>query len=295
MRARGRRQPQILLAVDRSVRPEALRQAGTVARALEGHLDLWIIVETLDEVRAVLPQLQYHLGILEESTSDLDGQVKKGLAADIMRDLGEREYDLVILAFRGRRGLKKIFPRPEALSILHHAKVHYLILWGRGRTIRRVLFCTGGSPYGQQAAEFGAQIAAPLGASATLLYVAETEPTLFVRQPQEPREPREAREPLEIADAQVKGRVEETRQMLQEAGLEVEVKVRHGKVAREILAEAISGRYDLIVLGSHGMGGIRSYILGSVSEEVVKGARIPILVVRAQEKRKLWRRLLGLQ
>lgn len=253
---------------------------------MNAHLDFWIIVETLDEVRSALPLLQERLAVLQEIAPDVEGQVKKGLAADIMRDIREGEYDLAILRFRGRRGLKKVFPRAEALSILHHARVNYLILWGRGRELGKFLFCTAGSPYGRQAVEFGARIAAPLGAQATVLYVAETEPALFLRR---------QRVPQEIEDSEARRALNGASETLEKLGIEAEAKVRYGKVSSQILAEASSGDYDIIVMGSHGMGGVRRFILGSVTEEVVKRSRIPVLVVRAQEERKLWRRFLGLK
>ncbi len=56
--------------------------------------------------------------------------------------------------------------------------------------------------------------------------------------------------------------------------------------------EAFLGRYDLIIMGSQGMGGVKRFNLDNVSEEVVKRAKIPVLVVRAREKRRGWRRIL---
>lgn len=244
---------------------------------MDAELDFWIIVETLDEMRSTVPLLQKEMAFLKEIAPDVKAEVKKGLAAEIMSGIRERDYDLVILGFRGRRGLKKVFPRAEVLSILHHARVNFLILWGKGRELKSFLFCTGGSPYAQQAVEFGSRIAASLGARATLLYVAETEPALFLEGRQEEHE---------ILDPQVRKAFEAALETLRKAGIEAEAKVRYGKVADQILAEASAGNHDLIVMSSHGMGGIRRFLLGSVSEEVVKRARIPILIVRAKEKRR---------
>lgn len=276
----------ILLAVDTAVGEAALTYAGAIATALNLPLDLWMIVETVDEVRSALPLLQERLSILQGVTPDVGGQVKRGLAADIMRNINGSDYELAMLSFTGRRGLKKIFPRAEVVSILHHARVNYLVHWGRKKELKRILFCTGGSPYGQQAVEFGARIATQLQAEATLLYVAETEPSLFLRR---------APEPEEIEDPNLKRALDEALLTLKNEGVEAELTVRHGKVANQILAEASPGKHDLVVLGSHGMGGIRSFILGSVSEEVVKRARVPVLIVRAQERRKFWHRFLGLK
>jgi nucleotide-binding universal stress UspA family protein len=276
----------VLLATDRAVDEGSLKCAARVVQALDAHMDFWIIVETVDEMKSVLPLLRKEMEVLRGIAPDVEAEVRKGLAAEIMSGIREGEYDLVVLLFRGRRGLKKVFPRAEVLSILHHARVNFLILWGKGRELKRFLFCTGGSPYGQQAVEFGARIASALKAEATLLCVAETEPTLYLEG---------GRDRPQIQDRNVRRAIDKALDTLEKAGVRVEVRTRYGKVADQILAEATASNCDLIVMGSHGMGGIRRFILGSVSEEVARRARIPVLIVRAREERTFWRRVLHLR
>ena len=52
-----------------------------------------------------------------------------------------------------------------------------------------------------------------------------------------------------------------------------------GRPAREIVKAARQGRADLIVMSTHGLSGMRRLMLGSVTEEVLKTATIPVLVV----------------
>jgi nucleotide-binding universal stress UspA family protein len=52
-----------------------------------------------------------------------------------------------------------------------------------------------------------------------------------------------------------------------------------GRPAREIVKAARQRRADLIVMGSHGLSGVQRLMLGSVTEEVLKTAAIPVLVV----------------
>lgn len=55
---------------------------------------------------------------------------------------------------------------------------------------------------------------------------------------------------------------------------------RSGDPATEIIGAAKAADADLIVIGSRGLGGIGGLILGSVSERVLHGSPVPVLVVR---------------
>jgi nucleotide-binding universal stress UspA family protein len=61
------------------------------------------------------------------------------------------------------------------------------------------------------------------------------------------------------------------------------VEMVQGNAAITILAYAEERNMDLIVLGSRGLGGVREFVLGSVSHQVVQQARIPVLVVKTPE------------
>ncbi len=65
-----------------------------------------------------------------------------------------------------------------------------------------------------------------------------------------------------------------------EAGLTVESRVVSGNPASEILECAEAEACDLIVMSTHGMGTVKRFLLGSVTNKVVHHARIPVLVVR---------------
>jgi ACR3 family arsenite efflux pump ArsB/nucleotide-binding universal stress UspA family protein len=56
--------------------------------------------------------------------------------------------------------------------------------------------------------------------------------------------------------------------------------VQIGKPAQRIMDTAISGHYDLVIMGTHGHSKFEDVMLGSVAREVVHGCTVPVMVVR---------------
>jgi nucleotide-binding universal stress UspA family protein len=62
----------------------------------------------------------------------------------------------------------------------------------------------------------------------------------------------------------------------------VETRLLVGDAASEIARLAGDGRYDLVVIGTHGRTGVKRLVLGSVAEHVVRSAPVSVLVIRAK-------------
>jgi nucleotide-binding universal stress UspA family protein len=68
---------------------------------------------------------------------------------------------------------------------------------------------------------------------------------------------------------------------LQAEGLAVKTSVWYGAPAASIASAAEAIKADLIVMNSHGRSGLGRLVLGSVAEQVLRGTRTPILLLRA--------------
>jgi nucleotide-binding universal stress UspA family protein len=62
-------------------------------------------------------------------------------------------------------------------------------------------------------------------------------------------------------------------------GLRVKLIVKTGQPFTEIMTTAADEKVSIIVLGSHGRSNIGEMLLGSVSENVIRHARVPVLVI----------------
>jgi len=122
----------------------------------------------------------------------------------------------------------------------------------------RLLLCTDGSSYAEQAAQFGALIAHAAPGDVVLLGIAESRGA-------------EAR----VAAAQAR-----LRETLAAALPGLTLKTRFGRAAEQILAESGEAHYDLIVIGSRGRRGLTRFLLGSTAATLAKHCRAPLLIVK---------------
>jgi nucleotide-binding universal stress UspA family protein len=75
--------------------------------------------------------------------------------------------------------------------------------------------------------------------------------------------------------------VTELAKRLQEAGARAEGKVRYGDPVEEILDHVAWDHIDLIAMATHGRTGLTRVVMGSVAEQVLRRAPVPMLLLRA--------------
>lgn len=86
---------------------------------------------------------------------------------------------------------------------------------------------------------------------------------------------------LAAAKAEAGTALESAQKMLEAAGASTNTMVVEGhSIHRSILETAQALGADLVVMGSHGRRGIEKLVLGSVTQRVLAGIHLPVLVVR---------------
>ena len=143
-------------------------------------------------------------------------------------------------------------------------------------SFRKILVAVESEPVAAHAADVGAELARALGAEMAFVHVVDSSlgyPTDIGVPPNEL---------IALAKQEAKKLVNDFRQRLspQSAALEF---IPVGGPATEIVNAAKEWPADLIVIGSHGRGGLQRALLGSVAEGVMRHAPCPVMVVRAKE------------
>jgi nucleotide-binding universal stress UspA family protein len=151
--------------------------------------------------------------------------------------------------------------------------------------LRRLLVPLDGSPLAMQALPLATELAAASGAHLILLRALQVGAPIDQPAPllsdERPRLPGDTY--LE-ASSQVFAELQALADQLHERhGVVVACNVRPGPAAEAILEEAEQRDVDMVVMATHGYGGLRRWALGSVADKVLHGGETPLLLVRASE------------
>lgn len=147
--------------------------------------------------------------------------------------------------------------------------------------MKKILVAFDGSKHAQSTLDFALDLAEKCSASVTVLSVSHhsTTPIGMITTPV----------PGEILETYSKELMDSTAKVLSNAvekareekpNLDINPKLMEGRPADTIVQVAEDEKFDLIVIGSRGLSGIKRFFLGSVSNEVVNQAKCPVLVVK---------------
>lgn len=144
---------------------------------------------------------------------------------------------------------------------------------------RRLLVPTDFSVPSEHAWAVARGLAASLAAEVVLLHVVVDTPLYS----EGPFSGSRVRTVHDSARAWSEAKLEEWASAARGAGVPVRVAVREGVAHREILQAVADEGADLVVIGTHGRGGMERALIGSVTDRVIRLAGCPVLAVRAAE------------
>lgn len=295
----------ILVPLDGSTFAEfALSPALEIARRADAVLELLTVTEAepvlLDAPEATLWTGETARGYLDEVStalsSDWEGRIetraRQGYpAAAIEARAKEASADLVVLSSHGRGPFSRFWLGSVADALARRAPCPLLVVRpDEGRDpapddrfqAGRILVPIDGSEVSRSVIDRAVELGALFDARLHLVNCVPNPPHA-----EGDVHPYLSR-PSDLDDGLLREEVRESRkrldtlaERLRDRDVETEVSVIEGEgVVESILRTAESWGADLLALGTHGRGGVRRTVLGSVADKVIRAARIPVLVYR---------------
>lgn len=137
--------------------------------------------------------------------------------------------------------------------------------------MEKLLVCVDGSSYSEEAVRYGVEISRKFGSSITLMFVyhppASSGKGIVIREI-----PEYELEKLVGAEG-----------ILKDAGLTYTTIKTMGNPAMQIIDESKKG-YDMVIMGSRGLGSVEGFLLGSVTSRVTHHVRVPLLIIPPKGK-----------
>ncbi len=316
----------ILVPLDGTTRAEyALPIAARIARASKGTVVLLTVVAAAVELNPYAHEpflAQEILNMASARAGDYLAKVARsqpmegietkvavhtGPAAQTILDIAERQHaDLIVMATRGDRGLKRWLVGSTAQQIARHSSIPVLVLRDGGtfpasaypdasrplHTVTAVV-ALDGEELAEEAIGPTAQLVAALAFPAPgILHL-----TRVVQLPETGDMPNEQRhkareEAIDEAEAYLRGLVDDLREQLEKKfhlavtwSVVVDSNIPHALIACAEQGKATRGARnfggdDLLAVTTHGRSGLPRMVLGSVSEMILGTTKLPLLIVR---------------
>lgn len=144
-----------------------------------------------------------------------------------------------------------------------------------GSFFKKILVATDGSENAAKAASYGVNIAKSTGAEVYAVYVVSTQHAVTTRSVKGWSDSFE--EYLtNIGDSAL----EYVEKLGKESGVKVQPVILKGIPAERILDYTEEKGIDLIVMGTQGLTGVKKFLIGSVSENVLRYSKVPVMIIR---------------
>lgn len=237
--------------------------------------------------------------ILEPIVSRL---AQQGLPAQAVIRLGDPRTEIIdeaerhpapviVMASHGRGGLSRLLLGSVATRVLQAAPCPVLIVRARATgqepemvTLKSIAVPLDGSALAEQSLDIATPLARAADATLRLVRVAETYYEIVTPPPEVFTAPM-AKPTLEMFE-RLENEAEEYLAVIaarfEQESLPVTWEVLSGDPGKELLDYAERERPDLMVITTHGRGGLSRWFYGSIADKVLTASETPVLVIRAR-------------
>jgi nucleotide-binding universal stress UspA family protein len=253
-----------------------IQMGGLIARLQKRPITLMTVIDSESERSAAQTRLAQARSLLQEPDVELlvlSGRPQK----EILQEADEADYDLVVVGAHEIGSLFEAITGTVTTKIADHARASVLVARSAPERIARILICTAGREASKDAVLQGAQLASRAEAHVTLLHVTNPVPSMYTG-----LEAIEERlDEMLQTDTPIARHLRWGAKVLDDAGVEANLELRHGIAADEILREAHQGDYDLIIIGARSLpGAIRRLLMDDVVAPLVDRSPCSIMIVR---------------
>jgi len=199
--------------------------------------------------------------------------IQGGPSRTICDYVTDRGIDLVVMGSRGKSTMKQIVLGSVTERVVRNAAAPVLVVPPESDSEyppERVLVGTDGSQGSELAVDAAFGIGSETGAAVHAVSVLEPDLLGFDVRSTQASEERERRDENILSDVRARAN---------ERGIAVETAIRDGSVVEMLNEYADETEIDLVVVGTHGRTGIDRRLLGSVTENLIRSASVPVLSV----------------
>ncbi|ABU59813.1 MAG: universal stress protein UspA [Roseiflexus sp.] len=226
---------------------------------------------------------------LEDAGIEVVSDVRSGSPADVIVEVaaGCLPGAMIAMATHGYSGLRRWALGSVADKVIHATEAPVLLVRGQAQPIvhppRRILIPLDGSGLARQALPLASEIARAAHAELILLRAVVPMIEAYIGAPMLGRPLAENNEALGALHEYALNDLNAEAASLRAEVPRVLTHAIIGYPAEVIIDEAQAMDVDLIVMATHGYGGLRRWALGSVADKVLHATTTPLILVRAGE------------
>ena len=240
-----------------------------------------------DKAMAVLQPFVDHL---EAQGVEAVARVAVGPVAETIVDFAHsNECGIIAMSTHGRNAIARGILGSVTDKVMHLSRSPVLAITPdkaaeyseKGTTIKNIVVPLDGSELAETALDFAVNIARAMGLTVHLVRVATAGGYYGLSSYSFPAAAGMAEIDIQLENEAI-DYLSNIAANLAQQGVEVEWKLLRGAPAKAIVEDAQESPRDLIVLSTHGRSGISRWLLGSVSEALVRASGDPVLVIPAK-------------
>ena len=264
----------------------AVEQGAWLAGVLDSPITLLGINEkpdpaAIDSVNPLEAVFEKAVSLFQAQGARYRLEVRNGGAEKVVPQEARQNDSIVVMAPLGRPQLQRLMAGRSIRHFIEEVEQPLLYVPEARVPVKKILICVGGLGYDVNAEHIAMQVAVKSGAEIVLLHIV---PPIDLNYPTAEAVSKNWRH-LTETDTPVGRSLRLSLENAKAAGLSASVKVRHGNVIEEILAESHEGNYDMLCMGSsYSVHSLRQMYSANVTSEIMERVSCPVMTARYQRK-----------